>query len=140
MKVSEIDIRLVNNGDEQQLKAFASMLLDDCFVVKEIRIICDSGQRYFVSMPSRKLTDRCPNCTSNNNLRSRFCHMCGTRRKPDRAIADSNGKTRYNSDIAHPITTEARVMIERAILEAYLLKVDEAKSYHKVSEPLRESA
>ncbi len=55
MKISDIRIRLVTK-DDSKLKAVASMTIEDCFVVHDIKII--AGQKdYFVAMPSRKASD-----------------------------------------------------------------------------------
>lgn len=55
MKISDVRIRLVNK-DGNKLKAVASITLDDCFVVHDIKII-DSADGEFIAMPSRKTND-----------------------------------------------------------------------------------
>lgn len=52
MKITDIRIRLVQNNDSK-LKAVASITIDDCFVVHDIKVL-EGNQGYFVSMPSRK--------------------------------------------------------------------------------------
>lgn len=42
--------------DDSKLKAVASITIDDCFVVHDIKIL-EGTQGYFVSMPSRKTPD-----------------------------------------------------------------------------------
>ncbi|MBQ4095303.1 MAG: SpoVG family protein [Oscillospiraceae bacterium] len=54
MTISEIKIR--KTFDEGNLKAIASVVLDDCFAVHDIKVI-QGGGRLFVAMPSRK--DEC---------------------------------------------------------------------------------
>lgn len=39
--------------DQDKLKAVASVVLDDCFVVKNVRVV-DGAKGLFVSMPSRR--------------------------------------------------------------------------------------
>jgi stage V sporulation protein G len=39
--------------DEDKLKAFASIIFDDCFVVSDIKVI-DGNHGMFISMPSKK--------------------------------------------------------------------------------------
>jgi len=39
--------------EEEKLKAFVSVIFDDCFVVSDIKII-EGGSGLFVSMPSKK--------------------------------------------------------------------------------------
>ena len=59
MNITEVRIRLVKK-DEGKMKAIASITIDDCFVVHDIKII--QGNRsedggYFIAMPSKKATD-----------------------------------------------------------------------------------
>ena len=42
--------------DDSKLKAVASITIDECFVVHDIKIL-EGTQGYFVSMPSRKTPD-----------------------------------------------------------------------------------
>ncbi len=55
MEISDVRIRLVNKGDNK-LKAVASITLDECFVVHDIKII-ESSEGAFIAMPSRKTND-----------------------------------------------------------------------------------
>ena len=50
MQITEVKINLMNHAD---LKAFASITFDDCLVVRGLKII-DSGERYFIAMPSHR--------------------------------------------------------------------------------------
>ncbi len=50
MKVTEVRITLRDDG---RLRAFANITLDDCFVVRGLRII-SGDESYFISMPSRR--------------------------------------------------------------------------------------
>lgn len=52
MKISDIRIKLVEK-DDSKLKAFASITIDDCFVVHDIKVI-EGKEGYFISMPSKK--------------------------------------------------------------------------------------
>lgn len=52
MKITEIRIRLIPNG-ESKLKAVATITIDECFVVHDIKVL-EGNQGLFVSMPSRK--------------------------------------------------------------------------------------
>ena len=53
MEITEIRITL---RDEEKLKAFASIVFDGCFVVRDLKVI--NGMRgLFVSMPSRRRLD-----------------------------------------------------------------------------------
>ena len=55
MKISDIRIRLIKK-DDSKLKAVASITIDDCFVVNDIKII-EGTDEMFISMPSRKTPD-----------------------------------------------------------------------------------
>ena len=52
MKITDIRLRLIPNEDSK-LKAVASITIDDCFVVHDIKVL-EGNQGYFISMPSRK--------------------------------------------------------------------------------------
>ena len=55
MNVSDIRIRIVKK-DENKLKAVASLSIDECFAVHDIKII-EGNQGLFIAMPSRKTPD-----------------------------------------------------------------------------------
>ncbi|MCL2540007.1 MAG: septation regulator SpoVG [Firmicutes bacterium] len=55
MKISDVRIRIVKK-DDNKLKAVASITIDDCFAVHDIKII-DGTQGLFIAMPSRKTPD-----------------------------------------------------------------------------------
>ena len=55
MKISDVRIRLVNKEDNK-LKAVASMTIDECFVIHDIKII-EAAEGAFIAMPSRKTND-----------------------------------------------------------------------------------
>lgn len=52
LKITDIRIRLVQNTDSK-LKAVASITIDDCFVVHDIKVL-EGNQGFYVRMPSRK--------------------------------------------------------------------------------------
>ena len=54
MKITDIRVRTVQ-GDEK-LKGVASITIDDCFVVHDLRII-QGNEQLFVAMPSRRTKD-----------------------------------------------------------------------------------
>lgn len=55
MKISDVRIRLVEK-DGSKLKAVASITIDECFVIHDIKII-EGKEGFFISMPSRKTPD-----------------------------------------------------------------------------------
>ena len=80
MKIT--DVRLKKVDGHNRLKAIASVTIDECFVIHELRII-EGDNGLFIAMPSRKLPE---------------------------------GEFK---DIAHPINTETREQLEKAILDEY---------------------
>lgn len=55
LKISDVRVRLVQKEDSK-LKAVASMTIEDCFVVHDIKVI-EGQEGYFIAMPSRKASD-----------------------------------------------------------------------------------
>ena len=55
MKITDVRVRIVKN-DTSKVKASASITIDDCFVIHDIKVI-DGNDGYFMSMPSRKTPD-----------------------------------------------------------------------------------
>ena len=55
MNISEVRVRLVKK-DEGKLKAVASVTIDDCFVVHDVKIL-EGTDDFFIAMPSKKTPD-----------------------------------------------------------------------------------
>jgi len=79
MEITDIRVTLRN---EDKLKGFANITLDNQFVIRGLKIIAGTNG-FFVSMPSRK--------------------------RPDGS----------HQDIAHPVNSEARKLVEERVLMAY---------------------
>src|SRR6056297_1988065 len=101
-----------------RLQAFCSVTFDHCFVIRDLKII-QGTKGPFVAMPSRKLTDRCPNCEMKNHLRAAYCNGCGTSLDPDRALDEEDGRAKLYADIAHPINSECRELIQEHVVTAF---------------------
>ena len=54
--ITEVRIRLHRGRSDEILRAFASITLNDCFAVHNLKVI-DKGGEPFVSMPARKGRD-----------------------------------------------------------------------------------
>ena len=117
MDISEVRIKLMDDPSDR-LQGFCSITFDKCFVIRDLKIIRGT-KGSFVAMPSRKLTDRCTKCGTKNQLRARFCNDCGVELYEDRAIKDDDGRAKLYADIAHPINSGCRDMIQRKVLEAF---------------------
>ncbi len=130
MRITEVRVKLIPQG-ESRLRAFCSMTIDDEFVVREIKIIQHDGG-YFVAMPSRKMSDHCPNCGNKNHLRAQYCNHCGTSFPANRAPKDAHGRIKFHADIAHPINADCRKRIQETLIEAYRreLNLSQQPGYH----------
>ena len=126
MKITEVRI-FQKEDDDRKLRAFATVTFDDCFVVRDIKIIEGSKGR-FVSMPSRRIKELCPRCHHRNLIRSRYCNQCGAsleainqKARPEPGDEDPQFHLRQSEhrDIAHPITAEFREVLQNAVLKAY---------------------
>ena len=131
MKITEVRIKLMDDPDDR-LQAFCSITLDDSFVVRDLKII-EGSSGPFVAMPSRKLTSHCPQCGCKNHLRAAYCNQCGSRLKEDLAVKDQDGRTKLYADIAHPINSECREMIQERVIADYLREVKRASEPGYVS-------
>ncbi len=133
MEVTEVKVKLVEENRDR-LKAFCTMTLDGQFVVRDLKLI-EGANGLFVAMPSRKLADRCPHCGSKNHLRARFCNGCGGKLDETRGGMDREGRPKLHADIAHPINSECRERIQKAIEAAFHNEVERSKQpgYRPVS-------
>ena len=80
MDITEVRVFPVTN--EERLKAYATITIDNSFLIRDLRII-SGNTGLFVAMPSRKMKD-------------------GTFK-----------------DIAHPLNSETRQLIEKRVLAEY---------------------
>ena len=55
LNITDVRVRLVKK-DDAKLKAVASIVVDDCFVIHDIKII-EGTEGNFIAMPSRKTPD-----------------------------------------------------------------------------------
>jgi stage V sporulation protein G len=117
MKITEVRIKLMADPNDR-LQAFCSITFDYAFVIRDLKII-QGTKGSFVAMPSRKLTDRCPGCHAKNHLRAAYCSECGASLDPERALHESDGRAKLFADIAHPINSECREMIQQRVLQAF---------------------
>lgn len=125
MQITEVRIKLMEDPSER-LQAFCSITFDDAFVVRDLKII-EGSNGPFVAMPSRKLTAHCHNCGSKNYLRACYCNQCGARLNPGREAKDDEGRTKLYADIAHPINSSCREMIQERVIAAFREELEKAK-------------
>ncbi len=117
MEITEVRVKLMEEPGER-LQAFCSITFDDAFVIRDLKII-EGTTGPFVAMPSRKLTSHCPQCGCKNHLRAAYCNQCGGRLKEPAAAKDEEGRARLYADIAHPINSVCREMIQQRVIQAF---------------------
>lgn len=120
--VTEVRIKLTEDP-RNKLKAYASVTIDDAFVVRDLKII-DGSKGPFVAMPSRKLADHCARCHHKNHMRAAYCNQCGGKLDPERAPRDVRGRARLHADLAHPINSQTRIELHKAVVRAYAEEVE----------------
>ena len=125
MEITEVRIKLMEEPGER-LKAFCSVTFDNCFVVRDLKII-EGANGPFVAMPSRKLTAHCPRCSTKNHLRAQHCNQCGASLPSDRMPVDHDGRAKLYADIAHPINSSCREMIQEHVIQEYNEEIERAK-------------
>ena len=117
MEITEVRVKLMDEPGER-LQAFCSITFDDAFVVRDLKVI-EGATGPFVAMPSRKLTAHCSQCGCKNHLRAAFCNQCGARLREQQAIKDEEGRAKLYADIAHPINSACREMIQQRVIAAF---------------------
>ena len=123
MEITEVRI-FPKEGANNKLRAYATITIDNVFVVRNIKII-EGKSGLFIAMPSRKIKESCPKCNHKNAIRSKFCNECGAQLpahvQPVAATPEAEHDLRQSEhkDIAHPITVQAREYIQKKILDAY---------------------
>jgi len=116
MEITETKIYLKETGGDKKLKAFATITIDNAFVVRDLKII-EGKKGLFVAMPSSKVTEPCPNCRKKNPVKNHYCGSCGKvigGSEPDEMLNREDHR-----DIAHPINNEAREYLHKVVTEAY---------------------
>lgn len=125
VNITEVRIKLMEDASDR-LRGFCSITFDDAFVVRDLKII-EGSSGPFVAMPSRKLTAHCPQCGGKNHLRAGYCNNCGFRLRVAPAERTADGRAKLYADIAHPINSECREMIQNRVIEEYEKEVEHAK-------------
>lgn len=137
MQITEVRI-FPKEGADKKLRAFATITLDDCFVVRDIKVI-EGNKGYFVAMPSRRIKEPCPKCGHRNVIRSRYCNECGANlpAAPTEAERGMDPELRQaeHKDVAHPITADCREYIQRTILEAFQREREKVHSVQSQGQP-----
>ena len=118
MEVTEVRISSKDAGSKK-LKAYATVTFDDCFVVRNIKII-EGNNGLFVAMPARKSKVECRGCGKRVDT-ARHCSMCGASLPPvqEGTQEDEHG----HHDVAHPVNQKFRDYLQARIIGAYKAQV-----------------
>lgn len=121
MEITEVKITLKDSPDKK-LKAYATVTFDNCFVVRNIKVI-EGTAGLFIAMPSRKVKQACPKCGFKNELRSKYCNQCASPLpvvpRPALSESDAGALGQEHKDICHPITQPFREYLQKKVLGAY---------------------
>ncbi len=117
MKITEIRV-VPREGQDKKLQAYATVTFDNCFVVRNIKVI-QGNSGLFIAMPSRKMRYICSKCRAKYEMGAKFCSQCGTALSFKSAVEASEDAKSEHRDIAHPVTQEFRDYLQNEILKAY---------------------
>ncbi len=117
MKITEIRI-FPKEGRDKKLKAYVTVIFDDVFVVRNIKII-QGLETLFIAMPSTKARVPCQECRFRNEVGNKFCNNCGSLIKTEHMSLTHTDSKSEHRDIAHPITQQFRKYLQTEILEVY---------------------
>jgi len=123
MEITDVRVRSLSDTADR-LKAVCTVTFDGSFVVRDVKVV-DGTNGLFVAMPSRKVTISCNSCRHKNVVRAKYCNECGSR-LPENQVppGDLDGRGKLHRDIAHPITSEFRAIVQGKIIEAYQAAVE----------------
>lgn len=118
MEITEIKIYPQDPVNDEKLKAFVTITLDNAFVVRDLKII-EGKKGLFVAMPSTKVAVPCKACGKKNPLRSRYCGFCGVHIEDEPEDPLNRARREDHRDVAHPINNSTREYFHNRIMEAY---------------------
>lgn len=112
--ISEVRVAVNSDPRNDTLLGFATVTIDDSFVIRDVKIISARDGRVFVSFPTRRIGERCPACGFKNCATAKFCSDCGARQP---CPADF---PRF-IDVIFPTSTTCRHLFTDKILSEYFL-------------------
>lgn len=125
--LSEIRIKLVAPVPNGRLLAFAQVTINDVLAIHDFKII-DGRDGIFLAFPSRKTTDKCPDCGCKNHLLAKYCNKCGDRLYDETQTEGEADHRKLYMDVAHPVQTPFRQWITKEILDEYDREVERSKT------------
>lgn len=124
MEITEVRVKLVDDSDDR-LQAFCSITFDDSFVVRDLKII-EGASGPFIAMPARKIAIHCSKCRAKNNSKASYCNHCGVR-LTHTAHSTQPANEKLYADIAHPINSECREMIQERVIAEFQAELERSK-------------
>lgn len=121
MEIAVEKLVLVDPGraPNPYIKAYVRILIGD-FLVVHAKVIRRPDGRMLVGLPDRPLTAPCPDCRRSNSLASRYCRHCGELLPRDEVDPDDHeAARRYYKPLCHPVSLQARALLELEVLRAY---------------------
>lgn len=100
MKIT--DVKVIPVRDEERLKAFVTVKIDECFVVRDIKVIDGTGG-LFVAMPSKKRKD------------GSYQDLAHPLDAPTRNMFEEEVLREYNRSVATPVP--AASLVDAQLLE-----------------------
>ena len=129
MEVTEVRVSVRDSGSKK-LKAYATVTFDDCFVVRNIKII-EGTSGLFVAMPARRMKQFCQKCGKRIDVGGRFCVNCGVQLPLQSQAPNDDDRREAGSghqDIAHPINQRFRDYLQTKVMDAYVAEREMAVS------------
>jgi stage V sporulation protein G len=62
-----------------------------------------------------------------NHLRAQYCNQCGAQLSQDRMPLDADGRAKLYADIAHPINSHCREMIQDHVINEFYEEIERSK-------------
>jgi stage V sporulation protein G len=113
MNVTEVRISPSKGG---RIRAFASIVIDDCFIVNDLRIVEGREGQLFVTMPARK--------TRNGQMRD-IAHPLDsdTRERIENRILGEYEEALKNFAVPNPVHSSARKRERMPVLDRLAMKL-----------------
>lgn len=113
MKVTEVRLSPTKGG---KIRAFASIVIDDCFIVNDLRIVEGREGQLFVTMPARK--------TRNGQMRD-IAHPLNsdTREQIEKRVLGEYEEAVKNFAVPNPAHSSARKRERQPVLDRLATKL-----------------
>ena len=111
MKISRVDISLVECSEKSRLRAYARIELDNVLTVNHLRVI-EAPCKFLIAMPSRERMKKCGSCRAKISFRDKYCSGCGKEQTAN--LSDVTYE-----DLVHPVEKCFAEQLNMAVMEEY---------------------